>query len=288
MSVIVGYQPDQSGADALELGAGVALALHVDLVLAIATPKPWTTPSSARIDAEFAEYAQRYGDHAESAARSQLERRAPGLGVTVHRTAGKTAAKALLEVVSGTAGDILVVGGNSDSGRMKLGATTGRLLHSSSIPLALAPPGYVCSAITRVTCAYSGDQNSEQVVAAARDLAERMAVPLRVATFGVRPAEMFPPEVGMDIERNVLAAWQEQMAAGMAKLKGDGVIGADTPTALSIGGDWDDALARVEWAAGDIIAIGTTPREPVKRVFLGSRAAKIIAAAQVPALIFPG
>lgn len=290
MSVIVGYQPGRGGDEAVELGASLAGALSTNLVMVIATPKPWTTPSLARVDAEFSAYARRYGDDAEAVAREHLALRAPDTEVTYLRVSERSVSKSIQKVLTEHDGEVLVLGTThgSDDGRMSLGVTTSRLMHSSSIPLALAPKGYKCARITGVTCAYSGDDHSEDVVTSAQALAARMTVPLRVATFGVTPADMFPPEVGFDVERSVLAAWKEQMTASMQKLVSDKVIDSSVPTKISTGKDWDSAFDAIEWPDGEVLAIGTTPRDTIKRVFLGSRAAKIVASATVPAIIFPG
>jgi nucleotide-binding universal stress UspA family protein len=99
---------------------------------------------------------------------------------------------------------------------------------------------------------------------------------------------MFPPEVGFDVERGVMQAWREQMAASMQKLVQHTVIDHNTPMLVSTGDTWDAAFDAIEWPRGEILAIGTTPRDSVKRVFLGSTAAKIVAAATVPTIVFPG
>ena len=290
VTVVVGYQPGRGGDEAIELGCGLADALGTSLVLVTATPKPWKTPSMARVDAEFAEYAQRYGDDAEAAARAHLRTRSPGTSVSFRRVSEGSVSKSLHAALDDLDADVLVLGTThgDDGGRMSLGATTSRLMHSSSVPLALAPRGYRCTAITGVTCAYSGDSRGEDVVVSARDLAGRLSVPLRVATFGVRPADMFPPEVGFDAERGVMQAWREQMAASMQELVHRNVIDDSVRTSVSTGDNWDAAFDGIEWPQGEILAIGTTPRDSVKRVFLGSTAAKIIAAATVPTIIFPG
>ncbi|HEY9312311.1 universal stress protein [Williamsia sp.] len=290
MSIVVGYQPGHGGDEALELGAGLAVALATDLVLVTATPKPWTTPSMARVDAEFSAYSRRYGDDAEAAAHVHLSRRFPGIPAAFHQVRERSVSKSLHKILGEHDADILVLGTShgTDDGRMSLGATTGRFTHSSAVPLALAPKGYTCTGISRLTCAYSGDEHGVDVVLATGELAQQMSVPLRVATFGVRPADMFPPEVGLDAERTVMEAWKEQMAASMNALVADHIIGPATTTTIGTGGDWDTAFDAIGWTDGDLLTIGTTPRDPIKRVFLGSRAAKIVAASTVPAIVFPG
>ena len=284
MTVVVGYQPD-SGSDAvLDLAATFAASFGTDLAVVVATPGP----SFARADAEFAEYARRFGDRAEVEARARLDDRFPTVPVEFHRTSEPTAAKALYRVSTELAPVLLVLGTASADGRLKLGSTTARLLHSSPVPVALAPIGYDASRISGVTVAFSGEPTAVGGVATARDFAARLSVPLRVATFGVAPRGMFPPEVGLRVEETVLAAWREQVTEAQARLASDGVVADDVETVVGTGADWDAALDAVEWPAGAILAIGTTTPGPIKRVFLGSRASRIVASVRVPVVIFPG
>ncbi|HCA52610.1 MAG TPA: universal stress protein, partial [Mycobacterium sp.] len=43
-----------------------------------------------------------------------------------------------------------------------------------------------------------------------------------------------------------------------------------------------------EWIDGEVLALGTSPRGEVARVFLGSRGAKILRHSPVPVLVLPG
>ena len=54
MTVVVGYLAGKSGTAPLSLALGAARTLHTSLTVATIVPKPWTTPSPARIDAEYA------------------------------------------------------------------------------------------------------------------------------------------------------------------------------------------------------------------------------------------
>ena len=54
-----------------------------------------------------------------------------------------------------------------------------------------------------------------------------------------------------------------------------------------MGEDWEQALEDVEWRDGDLLVIGSSDAGPVARVFLGSRAGKIIRNSPVPVLTFP-
>ncbi|MCX6482208.1 MAG: universal stress protein, partial [Mycobacterium sp.] len=54
------------------------------------------------------------------------------------------------------------------------------------------------------------------------------------------------------------------------------------------GNGWDQALDDAEWHDGEVLALGTSPRGDIARVFLGSRGAKIMRHSPVPVLVLPG
>ncbi|MGJ0117744.1 universal stress protein [Williamsia sp. MIQD14] len=293
MTIVVGYRPGLGGEAGLALATELCRSLRRDLAVVIALPRPWPVPSMAKVDAEFAAYARRLGDDAESSARAALERHPLPTAVTVHRIAERSVSAALITATRRLGATMLVMGTRRQTGgHITLGSTTGRLVHFSETPLALAPPGYEATAqrpgITGVTCAYSATAEGDQAVARAAAIAADAGVRLRVASFGVAPADMYPPEVGFGAEREVLAAWTEQARIALARLVTSGVVGADTETVVGTGTDHAAALASVDWPAGEVLALGTTPRSGVARVFLGSTATRILSGATVPTIVLPG
>ena len=61
MTVVVGYLAGKAGRSALHLAVEAAQTLNTSLAVATVVPKPWTTPSPARIDAEYATWADQLG-----------------------------------------------------------------------------------------------------------------------------------------------------------------------------------------------------------------------------------
>jgi nucleotide-binding universal stress UspA family protein len=119
-------------------------------------------------------------------------------------------------------------------------------------------------------------------------LAERLGVPMRVITFAVRGRTMYPPEVGLHAEDSILAAWESQAAEMLARLGSDGVVGADVVLQVVSGNGWGEAIDDAEWQDGELLALGTSPRGDIARVFLGSRGTKILRVSPVPVLVLPG
>ena len=293
MTVVVGYLAGKSGAAPLNLAIGAARTLNTTLTVATIVPKPWTTPSPARVDAEYAAWAdQLAADSAREAAR-YLDGLPDRLDVRYHSHAHRSVSGGLIEVVSEVGADLLVLGSsaNGQFGQVVVGSTADRLLHSCPTPVAIAPRGYReprTGVLTRITCGYPGTPESVDVVRRITALAARLAVPLRVITFAVRGRTMYPPEVGLHAEDSILAAWETQAGAMLARLRTDGVVGEDVTLQVVSGNGWDQALDDAEWQDGEILALGTSPRGDVARVFLGSRGAKILRHSPVPVLVLPG
>jgi nucleotide-binding universal stress UspA family protein len=53
------------------------------------------------------------------------------------------------------------------------------------------------------------------------------------------------------------------------------------------GATWEEAIEDVDWEPGDVLVVGSSSSGPVARVFLGSRAAKIVRQSPVPVVVVP-
>jgi nucleotide-binding universal stress UspA family protein len=292
MTVIVGFLAGKAGISALHLGVEAARTLKTSLSVVTVVPKPWTTVSLARIDAEYAQYADRLAADSATQASQCVAKLDPDLEVSFHKYAHRSAAGGLLAAVEELKAEALVLGSASDGslGQVVVGSTADRLLHSSPVPLAICPRGYRGSkshGLTRLTAAYPGTEESRHVVERVAALAAQLEVPLRVITFAVRGRTMYPPEVGLHAEDSLLAAWASQAREALAKLKSDGVVGEDTELQVVTGNGWDQALDAAEWEDGELLAIGTSPQGAIARVFLGSKGTKIVRHSPVPILVLP-
>jgi nucleotide-binding universal stress UspA family protein len=292
VTVVVGYLAGKGGLAALHLGVEAATTLKSPLAVVTVVPKPWTTPSPARIDAEYAQYADRLAADSATQARQCIESSNPCLEVSFHKYAHRSAPGGLLQAVEELAAEVLVLGSAADGklGQVVIGSTADRLLHSSPVPLAIGPRGYRGSkthGLTRITCAYPGTPESRHVVERVAAVAERLGVPMRVITFAVRGRTMYPPEVGLRAEDSILESWASNAREALAKLKSDGLIGDDVNLQVVTGNGWDQALDAAEWHDGELLAIGTSPQGAIARVFIGSKGAKIVRHSPVPVLVLP-
>jgi nucleotide-binding universal stress UspA family protein len=203
-------------------------------------------------------------------ARAALERaqeRLPGdvaAASLVHHA--RSAPAGLLEVAEGRKAAMIVVG---TSGHPAIGSVTARLLHGSPVPVALAPHGFRSrpgARVERVTAAFGG---SKGLVDAASAAASRLGVPLRIASFAA-PAHA-PFAAGL-VER-----WVQEVET----------VAAQAPAVVGRGASWEEAIDDVEWRDGDVLVVGSSSAAPPARVFLGSRASRIIRHSPVPVLVVP-
>ena len=293
MTVAVGYLAGKSGTAPLHLAAGAARTLRTSLTVVTIVPRPWTFPSPARVDAEYAAWAGQLAADSAKEAQREIEAMAEPVEVRFHSHAHRSVSGGLVQVVGELDTDVLVLGSSASGqlGQVVVGSTADRLLHSAPVPVAIAPRGYRGprgGRLTRITCGYPGTPESVDVVRRIAALAERLDVPLRVITFAVRGRTMYPPEVGLHAEDSILAAWESQAAEMLARLRTDGVVGDDVALQVVSGNGWDQAIDDAEWQDGEILALGTSPRSDIAHVFLGSRGTKILRVSPVPVLVLPG
>ncbi|MCH9702931.1 MAG: universal stress protein [Actinomycetia bacterium] len=292
MTVVVGYLVGRDSDAALRLAAETATTFQAGLAVATVVPRPWTTPSPARVDAEYAQYADRLASDSAAQAKECIEALGHGLQTSYHKVANRSVSGGLLNAVSELNAEVLVLGSASEGtpGRISVGSTSDRLLHSSPVPLAISPHGYHGSAtgsLTRISCAYPARSDGIELVKSVVALGLRLNLPVRVLTFAVRGRTMYPPEVGLHAEDSILQVWASQAREALANLRTDGVVGDDIACQVVMGNDWGEALDAAGWHDGEILALGTARREPIARVFLGSRGSKIVRHSPVPVLVLP-
>jgi nucleotide-binding universal stress UspA family protein len=291
VTIVVGFAPDGRGRAVLHLAAMLARSSGDDMLLCAVVPKPWP-PSPARVDAEYQEHLDATAGEALEQARARLPGDVP-VTLLVHHA--RSAPAGIIEVAEQHDATVIVVGSSAEggTGRVFLGSTSSRLLHSSPIPVAVAPRGFRAppdARVRRVTAAFGGSAGDDLVVAAAA-VAAGVGATLRLASFAVRSRAPITAGVGRGPEEAVVEQWvQEIRAAGEAALERVSHL-AETPAGLEAvvgrAESWEEALEDVEWDDGDVLVVGSSSIGPVARVFLGSRAMKIVRHSPVPVVVVP-
>jgi len=295
MTIVVGYLPAKGGRASLDLAAVLARSGVAEQVAVVTVvPQHWASPSMAKVDAEFAAWAHQQGESALDQARQYLAAKWPDAKATFHQVSGRSVPSALAIAGEELSGDLLVLGSSTDGrvGQIIVGSTATPLLHSSELPIAIAPRGYRAakgSRLGRLTCSFAATEESADLLTATAQFSISMDCPLRVVTFGVRGRTMYPPEIGLHAEDQVLAQWRDQVQAeqkaALARLHDLDLLPPGTTTVVATGGDWAETIDEVEWEADEVLVVGSSRVGHLARVFLGSGAIKIVRYSPVPVVV---
>src|SRR5258708_12699540 len=109
MTVAVGYLAGKGGRSPLYLAAEAARSLKASLTVVTVVPRPWMTPSIARIDAEYAQYAEQLAADSAKEAQECISAQADGLEVNYHTAPHPSASAALLQAVKHLQADVLLL-----------------------------------------------------------------------------------------------------------------------------------------------------------------------------------
>jgi nucleotide-binding universal stress UspA family protein len=290
MTIVVGYDPDGHGRAVLHLAAMLARSADDDVLVCAVVPEPWP-PSPARVDAEYRAHLDGLAKDSLESARARLPADVP---VTVEVHHARSAPAGLLDVAQRHEATIIVAGSSAagGTGHVSLGGTTSRLLHSSPVPVALAPRGFRTrpdARVTRVTAAFGG--SAEDLVVGAAGVAARVGASLRIASFAVRPHAPYTAGVGTEADDEMVADWAHDIQAAAHRVLDEIADLPEVPRELDAvigkGRSWDDALEDVEWEDGDVLVVGSSSMGPIAHVFLGSRANKIVRHSPVPVVVVP-
>lgn len=293
MTILVGYAQGEGGTGGVQLGAMLAEATHSELVVATVVPRPWTTPSMAKVDAEFVSWTEQVVERARAEVAEYMEIYPPELRWEFLRLDHRTASSALITHAREINADALVISSTSDGqlGQIVVGSTGDALLHRSPVPIGIAPRGYRSpkdGQLTRITVAVSGaGEDTRAVLGRARELADHTDIPLRVVTFAVRGGAMYPPLVGLSTEDVVLDEWKDQSQQDHQRLIADGLVSPDTQCQVAAGRGWREAFDAIDWIDGEVLFVGSTREGILSQVFIGSRAAKLIRHSSVPVVVLP-
>jgi nucleotide-binding universal stress UspA family protein len=280
MTMVVGFAPDGRGRAVLHLAAMLGRSGGEEVVVVAVLPSPWP-PSPAKVDAEYQAYLEGAAGNALSRARARLPADVRTSFEVLH---ARSAPAGLLEVAERVDASLIVVGSAADggSGMVSIGSTSSRLLHSSHVPVALAPRGFQAredARVERVTVAFGG--RHEDLVVATASVAARIGTSLRVASFAVRPRPPYTAGVGREADDSMTAQWVQEITAATR------AVVPEAECVIGEGEDWGEALEDVPWREGDVLVVGSSSIGPLARVFLGSRATKIIRHSPVPVVVVP-
>ena len=282
-AVVVGYTATDAGADAAALGARLARSLGAVLHLVIVLPSEGTR--SAAVPPERA-----YEDHIRRQAKEWLEdavvRLPQALTRTGHVRFGESFAEGLIAAGEEFDARVIVVGAANGSifGRHRLGSVASELLHSSTIPVALAPAGTAAEddhVLPRVTVAIGTRPGADNLL----DEAAAVATESRV---GLRLVSLVPFDVPPGLDTGAIRVVGDQHAHDvLARAKGLLPEELHAEVEEAPGDTVEDAVANLSWVPGEVVLVGSSRLAQPRRLFLGSTAAKMLHELPVPMIVVP-
>lgn len=295
MTIIAAFPHGKRDRSALHLAAFIARSQDEDLRIVSVVPEAGRGSIPSGSDLQFAAWAKKRARQAVREAEQAAAQICPDLSTEAVAVDNRSRAKGILAEAAAHRATMIVLGSGTEGtrGRIRVSSTSDRLLHSSPVPVALAPKGFVApERLTRVTCSFRPDTGAHAVLAATAEFARATCGRLRIATFGVSGRTVPPESVEEESARKALVAElktvQAEAIGGLDETeRGEGAAEESVADAVGIGKDWKAALAAIEWEAGELLVVGSSSAGRRSRVFLGTNAARIIRHSQVPVIVMP-
>lgn len=285
MKLVVGYLATPGGADAMALAARLARTLGAELELCLVLPPD--PAGVARLSASgYNEMLQEQADKWLSEALAAVP---DDVVARSNVSFDEYFADGLIKQVARLEADAIVVGGSGGglAGPFSLGSVVNELLHSSPVPVAVAPRGTRHSDVERVrevTCAIGERQGADLLLRTAVRFSKAAGTPLRLASLVALDPTFGSLRADADaVRERALAHAQHTLEAAK-----DALPEAIPVTSTIVDGPTvEDAVSKLTWRDGDLIMVGSSRLSAPKRLFLGSTAAKMLRVLDVPMMVVP-
>lgn len=280
--VVVGYTATDAGADAVALGARLAAATGAPLDLVLVLPgedRSVITPP----DAGYDRYLQGQAEAWLAGATAWIP---DAVATSTHVRYGDSFAEGLIAAAHELEASLIVVGAANGGlrGRHRLGTVANELLHSSDVPVVLAPEGsrrVEVTGVTRITAAIGTRPGAETLLDESIALAVATGAELRLLSL---VSVDLPASVDTGVIRIAGAAHADDVLGKALAALPDG-LRADVVVAR--GDSIEDAVAHLSWEPGELAVVGSSRLAQPRRLFLGSTAAKMLHELPVPMVVVP-
>ncbi|WP_346922135.1 universal stress protein [Glutamicibacter creatinolyticus] len=193
-------------------------------------------------------------------------------------------AQGLLESVSSFNADLVIIGAASHGPlrRFTVGSVANALLHSSPVPVALAPTGYLPPRhLTRFTCGVGLRSGSDAVLDVAVEAAALRHVPLRLVSLVALDLSA-ARKVG-NLQQRAQAHATRMLNQAVAAVAHRTLVTAEVAQGKTI----EAAIEQLEWDESEIVLIGSSRLAERSTIFMGTTANKMLRALPVPMVVVP-
>jgi len=280
MRYIVGYIANERGRDAVALGSTLAANAGGDLDLTMILPEPHLP--AARVPAEPG-YDELLAEQAEEWLKQGLALVPEKVPAEASIRYAESFAEGLIQEAEAERAGLIVIGAGRHGllGRYSVGSVASALLHSSPVPVALAPRGYQAHpGLSRVTCAVGTRAGADNLFETAVDAAARQRIPLRLISLVAVGTKGAAGEAAIEQAKAHARTVLEEAAA---RLPSEHEVTVEVAHGESI----EQAVEELGWHEDELLVIGSSRLAQHNRLFLGSTANKILRSLPVPMVVVP-
>lgn len=280
MRVLVAFINTLGGKDAFALACALAEIFDCDLDLVTVVRGSENRAIINETDVEWQEVVIQQANEWMDEVIASSPRR---VNVTKNLRYSESFAEGLLETAKDLDSSIMVIGGGRHGalGKVALGSVGNTLLHSSPIPVALAPRGYRhhrAPRLDRVTAMVGQRMKAYQhFIETAEDYATRAKCPLRLVSLLTDAKYQGDPALQAQAVGVLEGIAEEHSKAKHTEITVEAKVGDNT----------EDAVAALKWKKHEIALVGSSRLAQTGRLFLGSTANKILRATPVPLIVVP-
>ena len=291
MRVVIGVTPDDSGSDALAIGAMLCMSFGAEPVLAHIYPAAYEYVSRGHVDAEWQRYLREQAEAlvAEAAAEMAQDYGFEAVGTTVH--GHRSSGKGLIEVARAMDADVIAIGSapGASNSRFQIGSTADQLLHGSHVPVAMAPASLRRSAepkFSRILVAFQNTSEAHNGVLEAARMAVRAELPLQLITI-LQKHRIYGSALSRSAETAVIEELTEQTTESQAAVISQLPEGLAISANIAVGDTIATALGQLSFDSNELLVLSSSSGGALKRVFLGDITYKLIRSASVPMIVLP-
>jgi len=298
--VLVAWRPDSPGTESIELAAWLSRTTEVQVRVVSTLTRPWPASSFSRLGGKYQKWLRKQAEVCETAVKRALnnagvEKRCWDDEYSVFLD-GPSESVLISEAADDFGAHLIILGSESTApkGRFIAGSTADALLHSSPVPLGLAPRAVRLSkrGVTRVNYAFLEteiDENDHSLHYAA-NLADSWDVGMRILAFSPSCTADQTFHDKLDFSRELIDEWREHSLAILDRSQdviADLHPDVEVESGIGSGHGWAGAIDALKWRKGDLLILGSTPPGTLERVFVGSTATEFLRHVHVPVFIHP-
>jgi nucleotide-binding universal stress UspA family protein len=279
--LVVGYIATDRGRDAIALAISIARSIDMELVVTIVRPEASTVMAGSAVPQDGAGIVAQQIDEWLEEAMALIPDDIPAKGV-IHIASNES--KGLMEVAEAEGAIGIVIGARAATlmRQLRIGTVASALLHSSEVPVILAPSGRSdIGPISRVTALFGARPGANTLIGAAIASAYGLGVDLRLLSL-IENDGLFDDEVA-----EVTEFAEQYGGAVLAERASEMLASGKARVTSHAGADIEEAAERIDWQPGDLAFIGSSRLGRGGKVAIGARARRLLKILPVPVVVVP-